>query len=119
MAAIPDSLKASVRAAAALFARPQPVTVPMVALFAIIPFYLVIGRYVSHQPLHSPELALDRRFPLEPSWSMVYLSLVLAALLPVFVVHQQELIRRVVLAYLCVWLFARERVLRGSTAHDL
>lgn len=106
MAAIPDSLKASVRAAAALFARPQPVTVPMVALFAIIPFYLVIGSYVSEQTLHSPLLGLDGWFPREPAWSMVYLSLFLAALLPVFVVHQQELIRRVILAYLSAWLFA-------------
>ena len=78
----------------------------MIALFAIIPFYLVIGSYVSHQPLHSPEIALDGRFPLEPAWSMVYLSLFLAAFLPVFVVHQQELIRRVILAYLSVWLIA-------------
>jgi len=90
--------------AAGLFTRPQPVTIPMVALFAIIPVYLVIGDLVSGGPVHAPELALDRAIPLEPSWSMVYVSLFLAALLPVFVVHQQELIRRVVLAYLSVWL---------------
>jgi len=41
---------------------------------------------------------------LEPAWSLVYGSLFLAALLPVFVVHQQELIRRVILAFLAVWL---------------
>lgn len=106
MAPGPDSLRASVRAAATLFARPQPVTIPMVALFAMIPFYLVIGQHVSEQTLHSPLLAIDAWFPLEPAWSMVYLSMFLAAFLPVFVVHQEELVRRVILAYLSVWLFA-------------
>lgn len=78
----------------------------MVALFAIIPGYLVIGSIVSGGPLHAPEMALDRAMPIDPAWSMVYVSLFLAALLPVFVVHQQELIRRVVLAYLSIWLVA-------------
>ena len=96
----------SLRAAARLFSRPQQLTVPMIALFAIIPGYLVIGAYVSNRTLHSPALALDHIWPLEPGWSLVYLSLFLAALLPVFVVHQQELIRRVVLAYLFIWLLA-------------
>ena len=89
-----------------LFKRPQPVTVSMVALFAIVPIYLVIGDFVAGGPVHAPELALDRAIPLEPAWSMVYLSLVLAALLPVFVAHQQELIRRVIRAYLSAWLVA-------------
>lgn len=87
-----------------MFTRPQPVTVPMVALFAIIPVYLFIGDLVSGWTVYAPELALDRAIPLDPSWSMVYASLFLAALLPVFVVHQQELIRRVILAYLSIWL---------------
>lgn len=104
MAATLESLRLSLRMAAALFARPQPVTVPMVVLFSIIPVYLVIGFFVSDGTLHAPELALDQVIPLDPSWSMVYLSLFLAALLPVFVVHQQELIRRVILAYLSIWL---------------
>jgi membrane-associated phospholipid phosphatase len=76
----------------------------MVALFAIVPVYLFIGDLASGWTVHAPEMALDRALPLAPSWAMVYLSLFLAALLPVFVVHQQALIRRVILAYLSVWL---------------
>jgi len=86
--------------------RPQPVTVPMVLLFAIIPFYLVIGAFVADGPAHVPELALDRALPLVPGWSLVYWSLFLAAVLPVFVVHQQEHVRRTILAFIAVWLVA-------------
>ncbi len=89
-----------------LMTRPQPVTLPMVALFAIIPGYLCIGVLVHGGIVHAPELALDRMGPVRPEWSVVYGSLFLAALLPVFVLHQQELIRRTILAYLAVWLVA-------------
>jgi len=59
MAAIPEALRLSLRMAAALFARPQPVTMPMVLLFCLIPVYLVIGAIVSAGPTpHSPQLAL-------------------------------------------------------------
>ncbi|HEX7965518.1 MAG TPA: phosphatase PAP2 family protein [Gammaproteobacteria bacterium] len=95
-----------VRAARTLFLRPQRLTLPMVALFAIIPFYLVIGAFVAHGHTYRPETRLDALFPLVPAWSLVYLSLFLAALLPVFVVHQQELVRRVVWMYLTTWLTA-------------
>jgi membrane-associated phospholipid phosphatase len=87
-----------------LMTRPQPVTIPMVALFAMIPFYLYIGELVRDRTLHVPALALDHAIPLVPAWSVVYGSLFLAALLPVLVVHQQELVRRTVLAYLMAWL---------------
>lgn len=103
---MPDSRRPSIRIALGLFKRPQPVTVPMIALFAIIPAYLVIGDFVSGGPVHAPAVALDHAIPLEPSWSMVYVSLSLAALLPVFVVHQQALVRRVILAFLSIWLVA-------------
>lgn len=85
--------------------RPQPVTLPMVALFSLIPFYLVIGEaLIPGRNVHVPEIGLDRLIPLQPAWSVVYGSLFLAALLPVFVLHQQELIRRTILAFLMVWL---------------
>lgn len=102
----PSGLLDSIRAAATLFARPQALTLPMIALFTIIPGYLVIGAIVADGVLHRPELPLDRMLPLQPAWSLVYLSLFDAALLPVFVVHQQDLIRRVVLAFLSIWLLA-------------
>lgn len=95
------------REVAALMRRPQPVTLPMVALFAIIPFYLYIGDVLLQgRTLHVPEIALDRMVPLEPAWSVVYGSLFCAAFLPVFVVHQQELVRRTILAFLMIWLIA-------------
>lgn len=87
-----------------LMTRPQPVTIPMVLLFALIPFYLFIGDLFPDRPLHVPELALDRAIPLQPAWSVVYGSLLLAALLPVFVLHRQELVRRTILAFLMAWL---------------
>ena len=94
------------RMAARVFTRPQPVTIPMVTLFAIIPFYLVIGAYIPGRTVHVPELALDRALPVLPAWSGVYASLFCAALLPVFVVHQQELVRRTIKAFLGIWLFS-------------
>lgn len=103
---IMSRISSDLRAAGALFMRSQPVTVSMVALFSIIPLYLVIGAYVAGHPTHSPLTALDSLFALNPAWSPVYLSLFLAALLPVFVVHQQELVRRVVWMYLTTWLIA-------------
>lgn len=91
---------------AELMTRPQPVTIPMVALFSLIPFYLVIGDWVADGVVYAPELPLDRMVAVEPAWSVVYGSLFCAALMPVFVVHQQELVRRTILAFLTIWLFA-------------
>lgn len=103
-AAAPPGADPAWRQALALFARPQKLTPAMVLLFAIVPCYLVIAAFIAHRPLHAPELALDRAIPLVPAWSVVYGSLFCAALLPVFVVHQQELIRRTVLAFIAIWL---------------
>ena len=59
------------------------------------------------RPQYVPELALDRIVPLKPGWALVCGSLYLfLILLPVFVVRQQEHIRRTVLAYLLVWIAA-------------
>src|SRR5690348_4681011 len=60
-------LVSDIRAAGTLFLRPQRVTLPMVMLFAIIPFYLVIGSIVSHGPTHRPDSSLDALFPLTPA----------------------------------------------------
>jgi membrane-associated phospholipid phosphatase len=90
--------------AAELFARPQPVTFPMVALFALIPFYIVIGHSIPGRTVHVPEVFLDRLIPLGPEWAPIYGSLFLLVILPAFVVHQQEHVRRTIYAYLMVWL---------------
>jgi len=114
-----ESLRETLRMAAGMFRRPQPVTVAMVVLFAIIPFYLVIGVVVAGGPVNVPELALDAAVPLQPSWSVVYGSLFLAALLPGFVVHQQELLQRAILAYLALWLVSFICFLAYPTAAPL
>lgn len=89
----------------AVFARSQPLTWPMLALFAIMPFYLFLpGLALKGRTMHSPVLPLDALFPLSAPWSIVYASLFLAAILPVFVVHQPVLLNRTVLAYLGAWL---------------
>ena len=50
---------------------------------------------------------LDDRIPLQPAWVLVYGMLYLfLILLPVFVVRQEEHIRRTVFAYLTVWIAA-------------
>jgi membrane-associated phospholipid phosphatase len=87
--------------------RPYPVTPAMVVLVLLVPCYIFIGEMMPGRTLHSPELALDRALPLLPAWALVYGSLyAFLILLPVFVIRQQEQIRRTVLAYLMVWITA-------------
>jgi membrane-associated phospholipid phosphatase len=89
------------------FTRPYPVTIGMVALILLVPVYLVIAGGVSHRTPHSPALALDRLLPLSPVWALVYGALYLSLIvLPVFVVRENEHIRRTFLAYLAVWITA-------------
>jgi membrane-associated phospholipid phosphatase len=87
--------------------RPYPVTFSMVALVSLVPLYIFIGEMMPERTLHAPGLALDRAVPLRPAWALVYGSLYLfLILLPVFVVRQEQQIRRTVLAYLMVWITA-------------
>lgn len=84
--------------------RPYPVTIGMIALVSMVPFYIFIAQGVSSRALHAPALALDRALPLLPAWALVYGALYLFLIvLPVFVVREPEHIRRTVLAYLTVW----------------
>ena len=87
--------------------RPYPVSIPMIVLVGLVPFYIFIPVLMTGRPLHVPELALDRVVPLQPAWALVYGSLYLfLIILPVFVVRQEEHIRRTVSAYLVVWIAA-------------
>ena len=87
--------------------RPYRVSIPMVMLMALVPFYLLIARAISDRTLHAPALALDRALPLQPAWALVYGALyAFLIVLPVFVVRQDDHIRRTFLAYLMVWLAA-------------
>jgi membrane-associated phospholipid phosphatase len=95
------------RTAVASLARPYRVTGSMVALVALIPFYILLPAYFPPDARYVPELALDRAIPLVPSWSLVYGALYLfLILLPVFIVRDEEGIRSTVRAYLLVWLTA-------------
>ncbi len=95
------------RTARLTLTRPYPVTIPMVALLALVPFYVFIAEFNRGRPQNIPELALDRLVPLVPAWGLVYGALYLfLILLPVFVIRDEEHIRRTFLAYLAVWLFA-------------
>lgn len=85
--------------------RPYPVTIPMILLVSLIPFYLVIAGRARGSAVHAPELALDRLLPLTPTWALVYGALYLFLIvLPIIVVQPEELIRRTVWTYLTVWI---------------
>src|SRR6185436_13522019 len=88
-------------------ARPYRVTVPMVFLVALVPLYIFIPELWPPRTRYVPELALDRALPLIPAWALVYGALYLfLILLPIFVVRQDEQIRRTVFAYLLIWITA-------------
>lgn len=87
--------------------RRYPVTIPMILLVSLVPFYLVIAGRAPGATVYAPELPLDRLFPLTPSWSLVYGALyAFLIVLPVLVVQQPEMIRRTVWAYVTVWMTA-------------
>lgn len=95
------------RAARESLDRPYRVTLSMVALVSLVPVYLVIAEYQHGRVPHAPALPLDRLLPLAPAWAFVYGALYLFLIvLPVFVVRQEEHLRRTVATYLCVWLAA-------------
>jgi membrane-associated phospholipid phosphatase len=88
-------------------ARPYRVTVPMVLLMSLVPLYIFIPELFPPETRYAPELPLDRAIPLVPVWALVYGALyVFLILLPVFVVRQDEHVRRTVIAYLLIWLTA-------------
>jgi membrane-associated phospholipid phosphatase len=90
-----------------MLTRPYRVTLPMVIFGLLVPFYIFIGELTPGRIVHVPVLFLDRLVPLQPAWSLVYGSLYLfLILLPVFLLRQEEHIRRTVLAYLMVWISA-------------
>ena len=87
--------------------RRYPVTIPMVLLVSLVPFYLVIADRAKAGPVYTPVRALDRLLPLAPMWALVYGALyAFLIMLPVFVVQQEDLIRRTVWAYITVWTIA-------------
>jgi membrane-associated phospholipid phosphatase len=91
--------------------RPYPLNLRtallMVALVSLVPAYIFIAELMPGRSLHAPGIALDRVVPLAPAWALVYGALYLfLILLPLFVVRQEELIRRTLWTYLAVWITA-------------
>jgi membrane-associated phospholipid phosphatase len=92
---------------AASLARPYPLTVPMVALMALVPLYVFIPGILPGRRQFTPELPLDRRLPLLPAWAIVYgAAYLFLIVLPVLVVREREHVRRMYLAYLVAWAVA-------------
>ncbi len=87
--------------------RPYRVTVPMVLLVSLVPFYIFLPILFPARTRYSPEVALDRLVPLVPGWALVYGALYLFLIvLPVLVVRDEGHIHRTVMAYLSVWIVA-------------
>lgn len=85
-------------------ARPYRVTLPMVLLVSMVPFYIFLPELFPPETRHAPEIALDRAFPLVPIWAIVYGALYLfLILLPILIVRDDALIRRTLFAYLLIW----------------
>jgi membrane-associated phospholipid phosphatase len=96
-----------IRMIAESFRRPYQVTLPMVLLVGMVPFYIFIAARVKQGPVHVPEIALDRLLPVVPAWALVYGALYMFLIvLPVFAVRDQEHLRRTVAAYLLCWVTA-------------
>ena len=91
----------------ATLTRPYRVTVPMVVLVSLVPLYVFIPELTRGRQHYAPAVALDSFFPLQPSWSLVYGALYFFLIvLPVFVLRDDEHIRRTVFAYLTIWITA-------------
>ncbi len=91
----------------ATLTRPYRVTVPMVVLVSLVPLYVFIPELTRGRQHYAPAVALDRFFPLQPSWALVYGALYFFLIvLPVFVLRDDEHIRRTVFAYLTIWITA-------------
>lgn len=87
--------------------RPYPVSLPMIVLVSLVPFYIFIAGMMPGRNVHVPALSLDSIVPLQPTWALIYGALYLFLIvLPVFVVRHEEHLRRTVLAYLMVWITA-------------
>lgn len=86
--------------------QPYHNTVPALLLVLIMPVYHVIVMINRGRTVYMPELALDRAIPLDPVWMLAYGSIWIFAFLPVFVVPNPALTRRVMLAVLAVIVIA-------------
>jgi len=73
--------------------------IPVCLIYSI---YFPLSRYTATLPGHTLETAVDRAIPLVPVWMYVYALVFLAGFLPLFVVADRLLFRRVVYAFIAV-----------------
>lgn len=86
-------------------------------LVSLAPLYVVIGELTRGRSIHAPEIALDRAWPLQPGWMLVYGSLYLfIVVLPLMVVRQPQLRRRAMQAFLMVMIVSYVGFLLYPTA---
>jgi membrane-associated phospholipid phosphatase len=73
----------------------------------LAPMYFVIGFTLRGLPAHMPMLALDRAWPVQPAWMIVYGSLyIFVVILPLLVIRNRDLGQRTLRAYIAVMLVA-------------
>lgn len=88
-------------------ARPYKVTIPMIVLVGMVPFYVFIAGPHPGRTQHVSAIGIDGAIPVVPVWSLIYGALYLFLIvLPVFVVREEEHLRRTVWAFLSVWITA-------------
>lgn len=88
-------------------ARPYRVTLPLVALMALVPAYLFIAARARASAPAIPATPWDSLIPLRAEWALVYGVLyAFLIMLPFFVVRDEELIGRMLRSYLGVWIAA-------------
>ena len=93
--------------AAQALRRPYRVPLTLVLLAALVPLYIILPELLPPPVRHRPELAIDRTLPLVPVWALGYGTLYLfLILLPLLVVREDDLIRRMAHAYLLIWIAA-------------
>ena len=87
------------------------------AAVALAPMYFVIGFGLRGLPAHSPMLGLDRAWPLQPAWMLVYGSLyIFVVILPLVVIRDRQLGERTLRAYIAVMVVAYAGFLVYPTA---
>ena len=87
--------------------RPYKVTLPMVVLLGMVPLYIFIAGPHPGRTQHVPAIGIDAAIPLVPAWSLIYGALYFFLIvLPLFVVREEEHLRRTIWAYLSVWITA-------------
>ena len=71
----------------------------------MVPFYIFIAGPHPCRTQHVPAIGIDGAIPLVPVWSLIYGAVYFFLIvLPVFVVREEEHLRRTIWAYLSVWI---------------